>query len=132
VAALAFALWRGPALTAVAVVAVAAQIVAVDLLRGRSAVALVLCAAGLLTACELAWLSLGLRSVELVARRVLARAGARLAAVALGALAAAALVEAASRLAIGGGLGAAVLGVGATILLVALISGLVLGRGDAG
>jgi hypothetical protein len=126
--ALALALPARRPLLGAALVLLAAEIVALDLLRTRSPLALVACAAGLLTLGELASLSVSLRAVELVTRTVAIRRTAYLAAVALGAAAVAAVVELATRIAIGGGLGSAALGVGAILLLLAATSGLALAR----
>jgi hypothetical protein len=127
--ALALALPARSPLLGASLVLLAAEIVALDLLRTRSPLALVVCAAGLLTLGELAALSVSLRAVELVSRTVALRRTAYLAAVALGAAAVAAVVELATRIAIGGGLGSAALGVGAIVLLLGATSGLARARG---
>jgi hypothetical protein len=129
VLALTGALWRRPALIGLALVALAAESVTLEELRAHSAAALVLYAASLLTLGEVAAFSISLRSVTLVERRVAVRTVAYLAAVAAGAAAVAGIVELATRITIGGGLGAAAIGIGATVALLALTSALARVRG---
>ena len=132
VLALAIALAR-PArrlLVGATIVLLAAELVTLDLLRSRSPVALVLCAAGLLTLGELAFLSTSLRGGR-AGRAQRSRRGAppTSALVALGALAVATLVDLATRIAIGGGLSSAAVGIAAIVLLLGATSTVAQARG---
>jgi hypothetical protein len=124
VVALGVALGGRQRLLGVALAALAGQVVALEELRPPAGAVLVLCAAGLLLLGELASFAISLRAVELVARRVVRRRGAYLAAVAAGGAAAAAAVLLAARIAIGGGLASAALGVGAIVVLIGATSAL--------
>lgn len=106
--------------------------VTLDLVRGRSALLVVMGAAALLALGELASLSLELRAVELVERGVLRRALAHVLAIALGGVAVAAIVELATRGTLRGGLDAGVVAVAAAVAVVALAGVLAAGgRRDA-
>jgi hypothetical protein len=128
VVALALALAGRERLLGLALLALGSEIVALDAIRQRSAVVLVVCAAGLLTLGELATFALSLRAVELIERSLALRRCAHLAAIAAGGGAVAALVELATRIALRGGLASAVLGVGAVVLLLGLTSALARAR----
>lgn len=132
VLALALSLWRRPLALGAALVALAAELVTLDVLLARSGAALVAFAAGLLTLGELVALSGGLRAVELIERRLLARTAAHLVAVALGGAAAAAAVRLAAGVAIGGGLRAAALGIAAAVALLAATAALAAAGGRDG
>jgi hypothetical protein len=112
-----------------AIVAFAAEMVALDAIRSSSTLALALYGAGLLGLGELASFSVGLRAVERVERAVLARRSAAIVLAAVGALAVAALVGLASHAAVGGGLGAGALGVAATVAAIGLVAVLARSRG---
>jgi hypothetical protein len=112
-----------------ALAALGAQIITLEELRAPAGAVLVLYAAGLLLLGELASFAISLRAVELVARRVVRRRSAYLAAVAAGAAAVAAAVLLAARIAIGGGLASAALGVGAIVVLIGATSALARAHG---
>jgi hypothetical protein len=105
-----------------ALLALAAAFVTLDLLRARTPSSLVLYATGLLVLGELASFAAGLRAIDLLDTTIITRRSLYLLAVALGAATVATICELASRIAIGGGLAPATIGVGATIALLALVS----------
>lgn len=124
VMALAVTLLRSSHALGAALVPLAAAIVVLELVRARSLLVLVLYAGALIALGELSAFSSSLRAVELVERSVLERRLAQLTLIALGALAVAALAALATGISLGGGLSAAVVGVIAAVLALALATGL--------
>jgi hypothetical protein len=124
VLALAVTLVRSSHLLGVTLLSLAAAIIVLELVRARSLPVLVVYAAALITLGELSAFSSSLRAVELLDLAVLARRLGHLALVAVGGLAVAATAALATRVRIGGGLSAAVVGVLAAVLALALTTGL--------
>jgi len=124
VVALAVSLLRSSNALGATLLALAAAIIVLELVRARSLVVLVLCATALITLGELSAFASSLRAVELIERSVLTRRLAHLAMIAIGSLAVSALAALATRVSVGGGLSAAVVGVIAAVLVLALTAGL--------
>jgi hypothetical protein len=124
VLALAVTLLRSSHALGAALLALAGEVIVLELVRARSLALLVVYAGALITLGELSAFSSSLRAVDLVERVVLSRRLGYLGLVAVGGLAVAAIAALATRIAIGGGLSAAVVGVIAAVLVLALTTGL--------
>lgn len=124
VLALAVTLQRSSHALGAALFALAASIIVLELVRARSLAVLVVYATALITLGELSAFAASLRAVELLERSVLARRLGYLGLIASGGLVVSAIAALATRLPIGGGLSAAVVGVVAAVLVVGLATGL--------
>lgn len=124
VLALAVTLVRSSHALGATLLSLATAIIVLELVRARSLAVLVVYAGALITLGELSAFSSSLRAVEFLERPVLARRVGHLALVAVGGLAVAAIAALATRVTIGGGLSAAVVGVIAAVLALALTTGL--------